>query len=148
MSNGDGPTRAERTLDRFTRHVERGFTCTNCGSAVVHDVPLLQAVRTETCLNCGEWTTHATDFTEFVETAREVSSEISGPILTERQALAYLLRERLDVNRQTTAEVMESTASNVDNLHRRAREKIDAARETVAALDALQSDRPETSDEQ
>jgi transcriptional regulator len=46
----------------------------------------------------------------------------------------------LGADRETAAEAMDSTASNVDNLHQRAREKIDDARRAVDELDRLQPD--------
>lgn len=120
--------------------VERSFTCTTCGFAMTQQVNQLQLAVQATCLNCGEWTTQLAESESVVAAARDVAEQLSGAILTERQALAYLLRDIVGMSRQTTAEVMETTPSNVDNLQRRGREKVRDARRLLDHLDAYQSD--------
>ncbi len=117
--------------------VERDFTCTGCGYETVHEVPLLRGSVGATCVNCGDWTVGTADVRVLVDAAREAAETLAGETLTERQALAYLLRDVVGVSRDHAAEAMESSPSNVDNLQRRAREKLDDARRTVAGVDAL-----------
>ena len=125
--------------DDLDRTVERGFTCNLCGFVMTHEVGLLQAEVQGVCFNCGDWTNQVADRAELVAAAEEVAGVLAGPVLTERQALAYLLREVMDADREIAAGAMDSTPSNVDNLQRRAVEKVADAEHVVAALDALQS---------
>ncbi|MEF8977103.1 MAG: hypothetical protein V5A21_12825, partial [Halapricum sp.] len=74
---------------------------------------------------------------ELVAAAEEAAEALAGPILTERQALAYLLREVMEADRVVAAEAMDSTPSNVDDLQRRAAEKVADAEQVVEGLDAL-----------
>lgn len=120
--------------------VARSFTCTVCGYASTHPVGPLRAERQASCLNCGNWTVQTADIGALVETARDIADSLAGAILTERQALAYLLRGQVGVDRQAAAEAMETTPSNVDNLHRRGREKVTDARRLVDGLQTLQVD--------
>jgi transcriptional regulator len=87
------------------------------------------------------------DRAELVAAVEESAAALAGPVLTERQALAYLLREVMDADREVAAEAMDSTPSNVDNLQRRAVEKVTEAERVVEALEALQSDSESTSEE-
>lgn len=121
----------------FDRTVERGFTCTLCGFVMTHEVGLLRAEVESVCHNCGDWTTQIGDREELVAAAEEAADALAGPTLTERQALAYLLREVMDADREVAAEAMDSTPSNVDNLHRRAAEKVSDAGRVLDGLDAL-----------
>lgn len=120
-----------------TQPVERSFTCTVCGYVSTHEVPGLDTDTQSTCVNCGDWTVQTTDTEAVVDDAREIAAAIAGPVLSERQALAFLLREHVGLTRQAAADTMESSASNVDNLQRRGREKVAAARQLIADLDAL-----------
>jgi len=120
--------------------VARPFTCTVCGYTSTHPVGPLRAERQANCLNCGNWTVQTADTGNLVETARDIADSLAGAILTERQALAYLPREQVGVDRQAAAEAMEMTPSNVDNLHRRGREKLTDARRLVDGLQTLQVD--------
>jgi hypothetical protein len=129
-SEGDGDSTSDG-------EVERTFTCTVCGFGVERDVAPLEAETRETCLNCGEWAVFTADESDLVDAAREAAAELAGLVVTEKQAIAYLLRERVGLDRTATAERLDSSASNVDNLHRRGREKIEAARRVVGTLDAL-----------
>jgi len=117
--------------------VERGFTCTVCGYETVHEVPLLRGSVGATCVNCGDWTVQNAAEDALVDAAREAAATLVGETLTERQALAYLLRDVVGVSRDRAAAATDSSPSNVDNLQRRAREKLDDARRTVAGVDAL-----------
>lgn len=117
--------------------VERPFTCTVCGYGITHEAGELQATVSATCLNCGDWTVQTADVETLLDAARDVAERLSGTILTERQALAYLLRDVVGVGRQIAAEAMNTTPSNVDNLHRRGREKATDARRIVEELQAL-----------
>jgi hypothetical protein len=134
-SDSSGESRPE-----VNEPVARLFTCTVCGYASTHPAGPLRAERGATCLNCGNWTVQTADIGDLVETARDIADSLAGAILTERQALAYLLREQADVDRQAAAEAMETTPSNVDNLHRRGREKVTDARRLVDGLQTLQVD--------
>ncbi|WP_257298383.1 hypothetical protein [Haloarchaeobius sp. FL176] len=120
-----------------TEPVDREFTCTCCGYAISHEAPRLATDTQATCVNCGDWTVQTADTGIVVEEAREVAAAIAGPVLSERQALAVLLRDCVGFDRQAAADAMDSSASNVDNLQRRGREKVAAARQLVADLDAL-----------
>ncbi|WP_435360127.1 hypothetical protein [Haloarchaeobius sp. DFWS5] len=143
--SGDGDTRDsdahedERRDERavLDRHVDRAFTCTTCGYTNHHEVPLLQGRIEATCLNCGDWTIQFADESEVAAAARAAAEELAGETLTERQALVYVLRETMDVDRQTAADVLDSSPSNVDNLQRRAAEKVKDARRIVDGLDEL-----------
>lgn len=116
---------------------ERQFTCSVCGFPMVHGAGRLQVEIRSTCHNCGDWTLQVADVSAVIDDARTVAGRLAGEVLTERQALAYLLREVIGVDRGTAADAMDSTPSNVDNLHRRATEKIKDARRVVAELDGL-----------
>jgi DNA-directed RNA polymerase specialized sigma24 family protein len=120
-----------------TQPVDREFTCTNCGYVSTHEVPRLDTDTQATCVNCGDWTVQTADTEDVVDDAREVAAVLAGPTLSERQALAFLLRKHVGLSRQDAADVMDSSASNVDNLQRRGRDKVAAARRLVADLDAL-----------
>jgi len=124
-----------------TGRTERSFTCTVCGYPMTHDAGRLQTEVGSVCHNCGDWTTQSADLAAVLQEVREVAESLAGEILTERQALAYLLREVVGIDRATAAEEMDSTPSNVDNLHRRATEKIDDARRLVDELAALRDSR-------
>ena len=132
-SDGD---EGEEAFD-FERTVERGFTCTLCGFVMTHEVEFLRAEVESVCHNCGDWTTQVGDRAELVAAAGEAAAALAGPTLTERQALAYLLREVMDADREVAAEAMDSTPSNVDNLHRRAAEKVTDAERVLDGIDAL-----------
>lgn len=121
----------------FDRTVERAFTCQLCGFAMTYEVGLLRAEVESVCHNCGDWTKQVANRTELVAAAEEAAEALAGPILTERQALAYLLREVMEADRAIAAEAMNSTPSNVDNLQRRAAEKVVDAEQLVEGLDAL-----------
>lgn len=123
------------------QRVERSFTCNGCGYAMTHRIGQLRAEVQATCLNCGDWTVQTTSVEELIDTARDVAERLARTILTERQALAYLLRELVGVDRQVAAEAMNTTPSNVDNLHRRGREKVVDARRIDEELERLQADR-------
>lgn len=133
---GDNPPAAE--LDTLLEPRERAFTCVLCGfSTLVESAPLQYEVQS-VCANCGDWTTQLADQNEVIDTAEEIAAEIDGPTLTERQALACILREVVGMERQPTADVMDSTPSNVDNLQRKAAQKLDDAERVLNALDTLQ----------
>ncbi len=136
-SSSDTTDDAQSVLEQS---VARSFTCTACGYASTHPVGPFRAERGATCLNCGNWTVQTADIGDVVETARDIADSLAGAILTERQALAYLLREQVGVDRQAAAEAMETTPSNVDNLHRRGCEKVTDARRLVDGLRTLQVD--------
>ena len=118
--------------------VERSFTCAVCGFPMVHGAAPLQVEVSSICHNCGDWTLQTAEWSEIVEAAEGIAERLAGPVLTERQALAYLLREVVDLDRGTVAEAMDSSPSNVDNLHRRATEKVDDARRVVEELERVQ----------
>jgi DNA-directed RNA polymerase specialized sigma24 family protein len=126
--------------DPATEPVDRRFTCTVCGYATTHEVARLSTDTNATCVNCGDWTVRTADTEAIIDDAREIADAVAGPVLSERQALAYLLRDHVGLTRQDAADAMDSSASNVDNLQRRGREKVAAARQLVADLDALASD--------
>lgn len=136
--SGDARAGTRNGTDSDTeRRVDRAFTCTLCGYEETHEVTELQASVRSTCLNCGDWTVQTTDVEVLIDAARGVAERLAGPVLTERQAFAYLLREVVGLERQDAAEAMETTASNVDNLHRRGREKVADARRVTESLQAL-----------
>ena len=104
---------------------------------MVHEVPLLEAEAQSICYDCGDWTTQTADLDVVVEAAETAVDGLADGLLTERQALAYLLREVAGLDRQTTAEAIDSTPSNVDNLQRHASEKVEEARDLVDTLETL-----------
>lgn len=59
-------------------------------------------------------------------------------LLTERQALAYVLRDVVERSRAETSDAMGCTVNVVDNHLRAARDKVEGARRTVDELDNLQ----------
>lgn len=134
------PSQGDDGSEGGSRRVERSFTCTVCGYGMTHSVGALRAQVQSTCHNCGDWTVQTADLAELVDTARTVAETLAGEVLTERQALAYLLREIVGVDRQPSAAAMDTTRSNVDNLHRRGREKVADARRIVDELGRLQAD--------
>lgn len=124
-------------LSPFERRVERALTCTICGYVTVNEVAHLQAVLGAVCLNCGEWTVQLADTESVLHSAWAIAEHLSGTVLTERQALVYILRELLEMDRQSVADVIDTSPSNVDNLQRRSTEKVAEARRIVEGLDAL-----------
>lgn len=131
------PTPDESEASTEGGPVERAFTCTVCGFATTYESGELQTDVRATCLNCGDWTVQTAALADVVAAARDVADRLAGDVLTERQALAYLLRERVGIERATAAEAMDTSPSNVDNLHRRGREKVEDARRIVEELDRL-----------
>lgn len=134
------PSTDESDSALIEQRVGRSFTCSVCGYAMAHRTLRLRTEVHAICLNCGDWTVQTASVEELVDTARDVAERLAGTILTERQTLAYLLRELVGVDRQVAAEVMDTTPSNVDNLHRRGREKVIDARRIVEELTLLQAD--------
>lgn len=118
--------------------VERPFTCTSCGYPTVEETPALQPELRATCVNCGDWTIMMADAESLRQSAAAIADKLAGDVVTERQLLAYLLREMLGNDRQDAATIMECSPSNVDNLHQRCREKITDAKRLVQALDQLE----------
>ncbi len=118
--------------------VERTYTCTVCGYGTRETVAPLQGTVQGTCVECGDWTVSTADPGALVEAARDVAATLSGPVLTERQALAYLLREAVDLGRTAAAEAMDTSASNVDNLQRRGAQKVAEAHRVLDTLTAAQ----------
>lgn len=57
-------------------------------------------------------------------------------LLTDRQAEAYVAREIEAVPRPATADKMGISVNRVDNLLRAARDKVEAARETIDVIDS------------
>lgn len=135
-SQPDGDPEESSTTDD-ARSVERTFTCTVCGFATTTSVGELAAEVRGICLNCGDWTLHTADLASVIEIARDVAKRVSGEVLTERQALAYLLRDHVGTSRERAADVMDTSPSNVDNLQRRGQAKVADARRLVAELDRL-----------
>lgn len=131
-SEGDAD---EETTDDET--VQRTFTCTLCGYGTTREVAALTAEVQSTCVNCGDWTVQSADPESVVEAARDVAERLAGEVLTERQALAYLLREVVGLERDAAAEAMDTSASNVDNLQRRGREKVSDATRVVEELEEV-----------
>lgn len=117
---------------------DRAFTCVACGFSTIAEAQPLRYEVQSVCANCGDWTTQLADQDEVIEAAADIAAELDGPTLTERQALAYLLRDLVGMERQPTADVMDSTPSNVDNLQRKAAEKVEDAERVLDALDAIQ----------
>jgi hypothetical protein len=129
----------EELPEALSDPVERAFTCTNCGYETVHEVAPLRASVGETCMNCSDWTIQTGGEAELVDAAEDAAAVLDGNVITERQALAYLLRDVVGLSRQTAAHALESSPSNVDNLQRKGREKLADARRTIAGVDALTS---------
>jgi len=117
--------------------VERSFTCSVCGYPMAYEAAELQAEVRSICHNCGDWTLQTAEPSVVIEAARNVAERLDGPVLTERQALSYLLREVVDLDRAAVADAMDSSPSNVDNLHRRGAEKVDEARRVLDGLDRV-----------
>lgn len=138
MSPSNPEAEDDRPLpDDLSGSVERRYTCTACGYATTHEVAPLRPTVQSTCANCADWTVQTAPADALVEAARDAAAALAGDVLTERQALAYLLRDVVGVDRARTADAMDASASNVDNLQRRGREKVADARRVVAGLDAL-----------
>jgi DNA-directed RNA polymerase specialized sigma24 family protein len=73
----------------------------------------------------------------------EVDALATPELLTERQAEAFVLREVELVPRHEAAESMDVTVSTLDDRRGEAVRKIDAARETIDALDAVRDQLPD-----
>lgn len=73
-----------------------------------------------------------------IEAGREVADALAGVVLTERQALVYVLRKLLEIDRMTAADAIGPSPSNVDNLQRRATETVADAERIVEGLAAVQ----------
>lgn len=77
----------------------------------------------------------ADTYTDTLEEAQSDAGRLAQTgIVGERQALAYALRELHGVGRQETANIMETSASNVDNLLWTARAHIGSAHDIVAIV--------------
>jgi len=137
-STAERETQAEEG-ESAEAETERQFTCSVCGFPMAHGAGQRQVEIRSTCHNCGDWTLQVAETSAMVDDARTVAERLAGEVLTERQALAYLLREVIGADRGTAADAMDSTPSNVDNLHRRATEKIEDARRVVAELDGIEA---------
>lgn len=71
--------------------------------------------------------------------ARYNASQLSEQgILTDQQALVYVLTKYAGLSRTEIADAMDTTANNVDNLWDRAVTNMDKARTTVAFRDVLE----------
>jgi DNA-directed RNA polymerase specialized sigma24 family protein len=69
---------------------------------------------------------------------RALASRLAAPgILTERQAIAYVLRDVEGIPRQETADRLGCSASNLDTLLGRARSNVDDAAATLSVLHGL-----------
>lgn len=64
-----------------------------------------------------------------------VSELVEAGLLTERQAEAWVLRDVEAVPRQAAAASMGISASTLDNYRRAAEQKVEAARETIGAVE-------------
>jgi DNA-directed RNA polymerase specialized sigma24 family protein len=73
----------------------------------------------------------------------EAETLAEAGLLTERQARVYILRDVLALRRGEVADVLDVSASAVDGHRAAARDKIEAARETVERIDALGGFDPE-----
>lgn len=72
------------------------------------------------------------------QSVRSLAGRLAAPgILTERQALAYVLRDIEGVPRQETADRLGCSASNLDTLLGRARSNVDDAAATLSVLHGL-----------
>lgn len=66
-----------------------------------------------------------------------VAELVDAGLLTDRQAEAYVLRDVRHVRRERAAEAMGISPNTLDSRLRTARDKVTAARETVATVDRL-----------
>lgn len=132
---------ADDSPDQLADPVARAFTCIECGYAVEREVPLLCAEISSVCVNCGDFAVHLASEDD-LETADQDTAAVLADVgpLTKRQAQAYVYRELMGVSRERTARAMETSKSNVDNLHRRARGKTEEAERFVAAIRDLRGD--------
>jgi len=121
------------------RLVERSFTCVDCGTRRRGRSPSCAGRCGGVRANCGEWTTGTAADEDLVDAARRIAAALAGDTLTERQALAYVLREPLAFDRADAARAMGVSPSSLDNLTRRAREKLRDAERTLGALEALRT---------
>lgn len=67
-------------------------------------------------------------------TYSDVVDELADGWMTERQAKAFVLREKAGVDRSTAAEVLETTKSQVDNLHQEGKRRRRKMWEHIAGL--------------
>lgn len=73
--------------------------------------------------------------------AKETATQISDAgLLTERQAAAFVLREIVGMPRVTAANSMDISPNVLDKHLRAARDKIDAAEETLEELEQLEEE--------
>lgn len=115
----DDPTPRQEYEDEPEEHAPAGFepgTCSRCNTENVavsgDEEPLCNA-----CIS-----------------AHQVAE---AGILTEQQALAYILRDVLGVDRTQAANRLGVSKNRHDNLIRSARTKVDQARSTIEALHGL-----------
>jgi len=74
------------------------------------------------------------------QSVRSLASRLAAPgVLTERQALAYVLRDVEGVPREETADRLKCSESNLDTLLGRARSNVDDAAATLSVLHRLDS---------
>lgn len=129
------------STDSIHSSTSRLFTCIECGYAVEREVPLLRFDVSEVCAHCGEFAVHLADHAVLEAAGRDAAQILTEiGVLTERQALAYVYRELVGFAREETAVAMETSKSNVDNLHRRAREKVEQAERLLAVLCAFEEE--------
>jgi DNA-directed RNA polymerase specialized sigma24 family protein len=72
------------------------------------------------------------------DAVRELARRLAAPdVVTERQAVAYVLRDVEGVGREDAADRMGCSVSNLDSLLGRARSNLDDARTTLSVLHEL-----------
>lgn len=77
------------------------------------------------------------------QSVRSLASRLAAPdVLTERQALAYVLRDVEGVPREESANRLKCSESNLDSLLSRARSNVDDAVATLSVLHGLDSTPP------
>lgn len=91
-------------------------------------------------IGCIESDAIVANHAEDTVTGDEFVSEAQDAGLTERQAVAFFNRRVANVPRHETAETLGTSASNIDNLERAARDKIVKAHKLVELVQAVDVD--------
>lgn len=112
----------------LTEPHEQTYACVECGSVQQTETPLSKDELYEWCEECGEKTITTRTTASITEDSQKVTEfVVQATTVTKQQAWAYVLRHVFEVRRFEAANIMDCSASNVDNLVQSFMKKRDAA---------------------
>ena len=112
----------------LTEPHEQTYACTECGAIQRTETPLSEDELYEWCDECGEKTIATRTVASVTEDSQKVAELVAEvTTATKQQAWAYVLRHVFEVRRFEAANIIDCSASNVDNLVQSFMKKRDAA---------------------